>query len=229
LRISANAIDRPNLSELIGEHIKSLIFEGTLASGVKIGEDEVARTMGTSRTPVKLALTELAKEGLVELIPRRGAFVKTFTFTDIIELYEIRCAIEGLAGRLAARHIDDSGLTKLSEMNHSFETYIDRLTGDDDHEAVIRRTKELDMMFHKTILEAAQNRHLEMMGLTSIEFLSFLYGNPSHPVETGRRTKTEHDEIIEALRSRSEQKAENLLQQHIMRAIEVLKEREQDE
>ena len=227
----AGTIDRPNLNELVAEHIKRQIFEGALGPGEKIGEDDVAKSMGTSRTPVKIALSELAKEGLVELIPRRGAFVRKFSHNDIIELSEIRRAFEGLAGRLSARYIEPGRLDRLEELNNTYGDCVVQLADPNvSCDETVRRTKELDLAFHRTILESTGNRHLAMlMGLNSIGFLSFLYEQPIDPISTVKRTKAEHEEIIEALRARKENLAEQLLQRHIMRAIEVLEESDHDE
>lgn len=221
---STHTIDRPNLSDIASEHIKRRIFDGELVPGEKIVEDEIASELGTSRTPVKLALAELHKEGLVDLVPRRGAFVRCFSHTDILELYEIRKVFEGLAGRLAARSMSAEELAELEQANAEYIDSVELLkaSGGRD-EAIVKRNKQLDMEFHRRILAASGNRNLSMLtGLAVVEFLSFLYGNPVDPVATGNRTREEHNRIIEAIREHDEAAADLLSQQHIQRAIDIL-------
>ena len=220
------SIDRPNLSEFIGEYIKKRIFEQKLHPGEKIAEDEIARALGTSRTPVKIALTDLAKGGIVELLPRRGAYVREFSRTDILELYEIRQAFEGLAGRLSARHIGDEELEELEKLNANYQKLS---TEDLDSSRIVATTlgkaKNFDLKFHRVIVRATGNRHLaELMKLDMIEFLSFLLGDPSNdPKRVLSRTAADHCAIIDAFRRRDEEEAEILSKQHILRAMESLK------
>lgn len=221
------SLDRPNLSDIASDHIKKLIFEGSLPPGEKIVEDDIARQLGTSRTPIKLALTELAKDGLVDLVPRRGAFVRTIAHTDIIELYEIRRVFEGLAGRLAARHAEEGDLAALESANREYADPVAELSQTDSVEPEgVRKTKELDMRFHLRVLDATGNRNLTRLGgLEVIELLSFLYGNPINPVATGMRTNEEHVRIIASIRDRDEERAERLAREHITHAIDILEGR----
>ena len=222
--MQSTTIDRPNLNEIISEHIKRQIFEGELEPGAKIVEDEIAQSVGTSRTPVKIALTELSKGGLVELIPRRGAFVRRFTHIDILELYEIRQAFEGLAGRLAARHIGAKELDELEKLNENYRnSSIDSEASSRVVTSQLRKTKKIDLQFHRVVVRATGNRHLaNLMGLDMIEFLSFLLGDPVDPTRVVSRSADEHKEIIAALRGQDEEAAETLSKQHILNAIEIL-------
>ncbi len=222
--MQSTTIDRPNLNEIISEHIKRQIFEGELEPGAKIVEDEIAQSVGTSRTPVKIALTELSKGGLVELIPRRGAFVRQFTHIDILELYEIRQAFEGLAGRLAARHIGERELEELEKLNTSYrKSSIDSKASSRVIANQLRKTKKIDLQFHRIVVKSTGNRHLaDLMGLDMIEFLSFLLVDPVDPGRVVNRSADDHKAIIAALRSRDEDTAETLSKQHIRKAMEIL-------
>ena len=222
--MQSTTIDRPNLNEIISEHIKRQIFEGELEPGAKIAEDEIAQSVGTSRTPVKIALTELSKGGLVELIPRRGAFVRAFTHIDILELYEIRQAFEGLAGRLAARHIEESELDELEKLNSSYrKSSIDGSASPRLLASQLRKTKKIDLQFHRVVVRSTGNQHLaDLMGLDMIEFLSFLLGDPVDPRGIVSRSADEHKAIIDALRDRDEEAAENLSKNHIREAMDIL-------
>jgi DNA-binding GntR family transcriptional regulator len=222
--MQSSTIDRPNLSGIVGEHLKLLIFDGELSPGDKIVEEEIAHRLGTSRTPVKLALTELAKVGLVELVPRRGAFVRKFSHSDIIEFYEIRRAVEGLAARLAARYLTTERYRALAEANRAYAVIAEELSRSSPVDAVVsRRAKELDLEFHRQILAAGGNRNLAMLtGLEVIEYLSFLYGDPVDPVGTAKVAREAHERITEAIGERNEARAEELIHAHIIHGIQML-------
>lgn len=93
----------PNLPLRAYEIIKGWIVNQDLGPGMKLQEDALAERLGVSRTPIREALSRLAHEGLVTMVPRRGTFVVDLTQEDIVDLYEVREAIEGMAARLAAR------------------------------------------------------------------------------------------------------------------------------
>ncbi len=218
-----NTIDRPNLNEIVSEHIRRQIFDGALEPGAKIVEEEIAQSLGTSRTPVKLALTGLAKDGLVELLPRRGAFVKRFSRTDIVELYEIRRTFEGLAGRFAARYAQECDIEKLCRLNDEYRSVAMRVPEAREKRDHIKRAKRIDLEFHRTILNATRNKHLaNLTGLEVIEFLSFLHAEPKSLKTVYGGAYAEHGRIIEALGNHDEDLAEATLKAHIKRAIENL-------
>ncbi|MBT3272143.1 MAG: GntR family transcriptional regulator [Spirochaetales bacterium] len=218
---SSATIDRPNLNHIVREHVKGTIFSGFIKPGDKVSEDEIAKTLGISRTPVKLALTELATEGLVELVPRRGAFVRQFSDNDVIEIYEIREAIEALAARLAARHITEEGIQSLKAINSRFEAVAEDFlsaTGE-KKQRILRDMKAADLDFHRELLYATGNKHLiDFMGIQVIEFHSFLYGYPRNPEVEMPITRDQHSEIIKALEERDAEKAEKIIREHISKA-----------
>src|SRR5690606_10767984 len=85
------------------EQLKNLILDGELRPGEPMREQQLAERTGTSRTPVREALHELAREGLVRLVPGRGAFVAEISIPDLLELFQLRDVLEPYAARLAAR------------------------------------------------------------------------------------------------------------------------------
>ena len=99
------------------------ILDGRYGFGDKLGEIEIAEELGLSRTPVREALRRLGSEGLIEVLPNRGARVRTWTAQDLEETYELRAVLEGLAARRAATRIDPAAL---DEMDRLAATMIDR-------------------------------------------------------------------------------------------------------
>src|SRR3954466_15561268 len=92
------------------DRLKRLILEGALAPGEALVERTLAERLKVSRTPVREAIFRLEREGLIEAVDGKGAFVASFTIEDLIEVYQIREGLEPLAARLACPHITDADL-----------------------------------------------------------------------------------------------------------------------
>ncbi|MCD8001027.1 MAG: GntR family transcriptional regulator, partial [Oscillospiraceae bacterium] len=107
--------------------IKDMILNNHLKPGDSIVEREICESLGVSRTPVRAAFAELAEEGLVEIIPGRGVFVSRIRFEDMIEIYDIREALECMSVKLLTERITEPDLTALNENVHRMQ----RTTGSD--------------------------------------------------------------------------------------------------
>jgi DNA-binding GntR family transcriptional regulator len=138
----------------VQEELREAILAGKLEPGARLRAEALAERLNTSRTPVREALVLLAREGLVEIEPRRGASVRAFDVTDLHDLYEVRALIEPYVAARAAARIAPAELARLQELCD----LADR-RGADDEDAV------LDLMafnqdFHAIILRAAGSKHL---------------------------------------------------------------------
>ena len=96
----------------IREDIEQGILTGEFADGVRLDEVRLCDRFGVSRTPVREALNQLAASGLIEIRPRRGAFVRVPGFVEVVEMFEVMGELEALCGRLAAKRISDAQLTQ---------------------------------------------------------------------------------------------------------------------
>ena len=132
-----------SLEEQVTATLESEILTGKLASGTALTEQSLSKRLGVSRTPIRAALHTLAEEGLINLIPNRGAVVVGVTREDLIDIYKIRMRLEGLASALAAERISREDLATLRESVELAEFYISR--NDTEH------LKELDTQFHELI------------------------------------------------------------------------------
>ena len=101
---------------IAAEHIATMIMNGRLRDGDRLVEEELAGRLGMSRLPVREALRTLAQEGLVTIVPRRGAFVTTYGLREIVEVYEVRAELLGFAARLVAETIDENRILELEAM-----------------------------------------------------------------------------------------------------------------
>src|SRR5260370_38119604 len=110
-----SSVDRDSLSKVVREQIRGLILGGKLAPGERLVEDKLSAELGVSRVPVREALRSLAAEGLVRLLPRRGATVAEITPEIVAELVEVRALLEGLNARLAAQRHDPEIVAQLRD------------------------------------------------------------------------------------------------------------------
>ena len=116
------------LREVVIENIRDAILSGDFPAGMRLTELQLADEMGVSRTPIREAIRNLEQEGLVVMIPRRGAYVADVSIHDINEVYEIRTALETLAAGLAAERIEDSEIEEMDKYLIATRTYVSVLT-----------------------------------------------------------------------------------------------------
>lgn len=189
--------------DLKGEVYKILragIAKGDLAPGTRLKETALVRDLAVSRTPIREALNQLSKEGLVEIIPRRGTFVKQWNKEEALEILLIREALEGLAARLATDQMTDARLDRLAG-------YMDRYK-----KGELEYT-EADRLFHYEIVQACgMSRLIDMIKnlydtLRMSKILAVSFEVPERIIES----ISEHNRIIEALREKDGDKVERLM------------------
>ena len=142
-----------SLEARVYNELQNAILSEEFKKGESLTEHFLTEKLGVSRTPVRSALQRLAEEGLVSLIPNRGAVVIGITKEDLVDIYKIRMRLEGLASAMAAQNITDEYKKKLSETVALSEFYIQRRDPE--------RLKELDTLFHHMIYEASGSRMIE--------------------------------------------------------------------
>lgn len=190
--------------------IEEAVLTGKYKPGESLTEARLAAELGVSRTPIREALTQLEHEGLLQLIPNKGALVTGISAKDIQDIYTIRMMIEGLAARWAAENIDEEELKDLQDAIELEEFYT--LKND------IQHLIELDSRFHQIIYKASKSRPLMYMLKT---FHHYIQGARSQSIATpGRAYKAlqEHKVILRAIKERDGAKAEQLTAEHIQKA-----------
>lgn len=187
--------------------LKEEIVTLHLAPGEPLLEEKLAKRFKVSRTPIREVLNKLNHEGLVELIPQKGAFVARIGFTDVRELFQIREALEGLTAKISA-----SRFTK--EELDEFESALDTENLD--------KAEEVGRKLHQTILEKAGNKRISsLMDVlrNQIERMYFLAKNlPGRE----KRSSEEHKEILQALRMRNGELAEEVMRKHIVSTMQTV-------
>lgn len=204
---------RRNLAEDAADHIRAAILSGDLKPGERIDQDAIAERLGVSRLPVREALIALDQEGLVNNIPRRGAFVASLSREDVIDHYQLFGQVAGLAAARAVVRMDDAQVAKLVDLNR-------RLSNTKD----VVEQERLNHEFHRTINTAcASQRILSMLGLLS-RSLPMPYDKL--PPEWLADAEQQHSDILDAFSRRDTLAAQRSMEQHISasgrHAVEVL-------
>ena len=140
------------LREVVFKTLRNAIIHGELKPGERLMEEKLAKNLEVSRTPVREAIRMLELEGLVVMIPRRGAEVARITVEDLQEALEVRMAIEDLSVRLASLRIDEEGKEKLRKASEAFDAALEKKD--------VVKIAEKDERFHDVIFEATKNRRL---------------------------------------------------------------------
>ena len=109
------------LRDVVFENLREAILEGKLKPGQRLMEVQLAEQLGVSRTPIREAIRKLELEGLVVMLPRKGAYVANMSFKDLIDVLEIRASLEGLAASLAAERRRDEDIEELEKLAKEFE------------------------------------------------------------------------------------------------------------
>jgi DNA-binding GntR family transcriptional regulator len=191
--------------------LKEMIIKRELKPGDRMIQSSLSEKLGVSRTPLRKALGELEKEGLLESSPT-GWFVKDFTVQDMISVFEIRAVLEGLACRMAAAKLGAADIAYLRTLFEEAKEEADA----DRFEAYYRA----DVKFHAVITETAGNeiltRTIETNGIIATSQLQGLYRHP-------RETYDEHMAILDALALKDGELAEKRMREHISQAIPLLK------
>lgn len=112
-------------ADSIAQELEERIFDGTYAHGYRLDEVRLAQQFNVSRTPLREAFQRLARSGLIELIPRRGAFVRQPGPVELMEMFEVMAELEAVCGRLAAKRISDQALAEMTEANRKCQRAVD--------------------------------------------------------------------------------------------------------
>jgi DNA-binding GntR family transcriptional regulator len=210
----ASACEADSLHDEVLGRLRDMIVEGRFAPGERIPERELCAEIGVSRTPLREALKVLAAEGLIELLPNRGARVRRFTDKDVRECFEVLAAVESAAGRLACARITDAEITAIERLHYEmYGHYLRR-----ELPAYFR----LNQAIHASIVEAAGNEALKATYQSfTARMRQFRYSANSLGRNRWGEAMREHEEMLDALRRRNGDELASILFGHLIRKYEA--------
>jgi len=207
--LEAPAREDLSLHDEILTRLRDHIVEGNLPDGSRVPERQLCEMLGISRTPLREALKVLAAEGLVELLPNRGARVRQLSEQDLAELFDIMGGLEGLAGRLACENITDDEIAEIERLHYEmYGFYLHR-----DMHGYFR----VNQLIHQKIVEASRNAALlgayaNFAGrIRRVRYSA----NFARKRERWGEAMREHETILDALRRRAGSELSDILFVHL--------------
>ncbi|MHA6730313.1 GntR family transcriptional regulator [Devosia sp. A369] len=198
-----------SLHEEILASLRHYLIEGSLPDGARIPERLLCETMGVSRTPLREALKVLAAEGLVELLPNRGARVRVYNENDIREMFEVMGGLEAVAGRLACERITDAEIAEIEKLHYDmYSSYMRR-----DLPAYF----SLNQQIHQAIVAAARNAALAVTygNFTSrLQRVRYNANRENHKDRWGEAMR-EHEQMLDALQRRAGLELSDIMFRHL--------------
>jgi DNA-binding GntR family transcriptional regulator len=207
--------DSRTLADRVFTRLQDDIVLGVLPPGTKLGETELAARYGVSRGPLREAIRRLESRKLLERVPHVGTRVASLNVADLIEIYRVREALEGMAARLAAEQMTDEEVAGLRDVLAQHEQQQDLK----EDTAYFQREGDLD--FHYRIIQGSHNHTLIHLLIGEIYHLVRMYRYQfSTTANRPQKALAEHRRIIEAIEARDGEMAELLMRRHISRARE---------
>ena len=203
-------------SALAGDLIREAILDGELQAGERLKEDELARRLDVSRTPIREALRRLEAEGLVEVEPQRGATVRAFDPGELDDIYRLLAVLEGYAARRAAERISAEDLDALTKSAERFARLAAR------KRVTPRELARENKLFHDGILDAAEDRRLAEMTRSVIHLPLVYKAYVWYTPHQRRQSAHYHEQLVRALGRRDADRAALIMQEHVYEARDSL-------
>ena len=216
----ANLNQEPvTIADRLFQDLRQAILEGQIPAGKKISEPELASTHGVSRGSLREAIGKLENCNLVTRKPNIGARIIGFSIEQLMEIYQIREAMEGMAARLAAQNMSGEDLAHLISLLKRQQEAVTE--SEQLEQARLRHDSDLD--FHFCIIQASGNERLIRMLCQDLYDLVRFYRFRLNPSYTPKAMQ-EHELIVEALQRRDGEMAELLMRHHIRASRERARE-----
>jgi DNA-binding GntR family transcriptional regulator len=202
-----------NASVVATALIRDAIVEGRLEPGRRLKEDELARELGISRTPIREALLMLQAEDLVVATPNRGAVVRAHAADELEDLYELRALLEGHAAHRAAERVTPA---QIAELRRSCDRFA--AVAPEDLSGLVRE----NIWFHNALLDISGSARLASM-VGKVIRLPLVYNSYRwYSPEQKRISVRYHTRITDALAARDPERAERIMREHVLEARDVL-------
>ena len=207
-------MDNYSLRGQVFHAIREDILKGRYKENDELRETTLGKELGVSRTPVREALRQLELEGLVKIIPNRGAFVTGISEKDVRDIYMVRSVLEGLCVQMAAEHMTKERIDELEEVLLLAEYYLEK--------GNMEQLTELDGKFHQILYTSSESRILEHVLSDFHKYVQLARRNSVKTESRAQKSLEEHREILEALKENDAEKAEKLANTHILNVMKNL-------
>ncbi|TFZ07887.1 GntR family transcriptional regulator [Ramlibacter humi] len=201
------SIPRAALHEQVAQRLRQMLVENRIAPGAKLNERELCEQLKVSRTPLREAIKMLAAEGLVELVPNRGAIALALGKADVVNTFEVMAGLEGLSGELAAQRITDAELAEIQALHFEMMAAYTRKD--------LSAYYSLNARIHRAINAAAKNPVLTTTYNQVNARLQALRFRSNQDGAKWKRAVKEHEKMIEALAARDAAALRTVLVTHL--------------
>jgi len=209
-----NLNDYKPLRDVIFDTLRQAIIVGELKPGERLMEVQLAQKMGVSRTPVREAIRKLELEGLVEMLPRKGAHVADLSVKDIMDVLEVRATMDGLASSLSAVRIKDDEIKVLRHLLDQFISYVEK----ENLQGSIKK----DVEFHDVIYHSSRNDKLIQISNNLREQVQRFRVIYLKDYSSSKELIKEHEAILDAIVRRDPEAAMKAAQIHIKNQEEAI-------
>lgn len=210
--VQKEVTDKYSLRGRVFHRIREDILSGKYSQNEELKENTIGNELGVSRTPVREALRQLELEGLVNIIPNKGAYVTGISEKDIRDINVIRSYLEGLCAKWACENITEQQLEELEEVIYLSEFHMKK----EHHEQIV----ELDNKFHELIYEASGSKILEHVLSDFHHYVQRIRKITLSRRERASKSNEEHMAILDAIKKRDGELAEKLAHEHIIQTIQ---------
>ena len=208
--VNHEASDKYSLRGRVFRKLREDILNGKYQENDELREAAIAEELGVSRTPVREAFRQLELEGLIRIVPNKGAYVTGISVSDVADIYEIRSLLEGLCARWATKKITKERTEELEEIILLSEFHL----GKEHYDQLI----ELDNRFHMSLYEACESKMLIHLLKDFHQYVQKQRQQTLSNHERSAAAVAEHKSIMEAIRDGNAQLAEKLADEHICNA-----------
>lgn len=204
--------DKYSLRGRVFQKLREDILSGKYKEHEELKEVAIGEELGVSRTPVREAFRQLELEGLIQIVPNKGAYVTGITAKDVKDIYMIRSLLEGLCARLATEKITTEQMEEMEE-----NIYLADFHAQKGH---MDQMAELDNRFHDILYEACDSKLLEHTLKDYHQYVLRVRQKTLSNNTRGRASNDEHRQIMEAIKAGDADKAEQLANRHMINAYD---------
>ncbi len=210
--VKQEVTDKYSLRGRVFDKLREDILSGKYEEREELKEVAIGEELGVSRTPVREAFRQLELEGLIQIIPNKGAYVTGITEKDVKDIYMIRSHLEGLCARWATEHITKEQMDEMEE-----NVYLGEYHAGKGH---LEQMAELDNRFHDIMYEACDSKMLEHQLKAFHQYVLRVRKKTLANANRGPKSNEEHKKIMEAIKAGNADLAEQLAHRHMINAYE---------